>query len=664
MAIPGQSAYENLLEQGRAGRLSRRDLIRRGAALGLTASALGALLAACGAPSATTVAPTVAAAATAIAPTVAAVAPTVAAAATTVASAAPGISATAAAAATNPAGAATAVATAVQGAAPSASGTGKRGGGGIVKLLWWQGPAILNPHLAAGTKDFDASRIVYEPLITFDGQEKLIPVLAAEVPSKENGGLAPDGKSVTYKLKKDVKWSDGQPFTADDVVFTWQYVTDKETGAVSLGIYQGIANVEKIDDTTVKVSFKEVTPGWYTVFSATNGTILPKHAFQDFKGSKAKDAPINLKPIGTGPYKVESFSPGDSIIYVINESYREANKPFFDQIQLKGGGDAPSAARAVLQTADYDFAWNLQVEWTVLSQLKASGGKGDLVITPGASTERVMVNFTDPNKETDGERSSIKNPHPFQSDLKVRQAYALLCDRDSIAKTLYGETGVATANVLVAPASSVSKNTKYEFSIDKANALLDDAGWKKGSDGIREKGGVKMSVVFQTSVNTLRQKEQQLIKDAFEKAGLKMELKTVDQTVYFTTGAGQTDNYPHFYTDLEMYTNGPDLPDSQNYLRRYITSERAQKANNWPATNVTRYSNPVMDELWNKAGVELDADKRSQLFIQMNDLAVSDVVEITLVARTGASAKSKTLKWSPNSPWDSNLWDTANWSRM
>ena len=280
MTTPGQSAYEALLQQGRTGRLSRRELIRRGAALGLTTGALGTLLAACGAPSATTVAPTVAAAATTVASAAPGVAPTVAAVATTVASAAPGAAATAAAVATNPAGAATAVATAVQGAAPSAAGTGKRGGGGIVKVLWWQGPAILNAHLASGTKDFDACRVVYEPLITFDGQEKLIPVLAAEVPSKENGGLAADGKSVTYKLKQGVKWSDGQPFTADDVVFTWQYVTDKETGAVSLGIYQGISSIDKVDDYTVKVNFKDVTPGWYTVFSATNGTILPKHAFQ------------------------------------------------------------------------------------------------------------------------------------------------------------------------------------------------------------------------------------------------------------------------------------------------------------------------------------------------------------------------------------------------
>jgi peptide/nickel transport system substrate-binding protein len=614
--------------------LSRRELIRRGITLGLTASAVGAILAACSASTPPATAPSSRSAAS--------------------------VSASKASLAPSAAASTSAVPSAAMSPAP-----GKRGGGGVAKLLWWQGPVILNPHLAAGTKDFDASRIVYEPLATFDGEEKLVPVLAAELPSRENGGLAPDGKSVTWKLKRDVKWSDGRPFTADDVVFTYEYTTDPASGTVSAGIYAGIQNVEKVDDYTVKINFKNVTPGWYTVFSATNGCVLPKHAFQEFKGARAKDAPVNLKPIGTGPYMVESFKPGDEIIYKINPNYREPNKPFFDELQLKGGGDAPTAARAVLITGDYDFAWNLQVEWSVMNQLKGQAQKGELLITEGASAERIMVNFTDPNKEDPEtqERSSINFPHPFQTDLKVRQAYALLCDRDTIAKTLYGDTGIATANIINAPAAVRSKNTKYDFSIDKANAVLDEAGWRKGSDGIRARDGVKMSVLFQTSVNSLRQKEQQLIKDAFEKAGIAVELKAVDQSVFNSTSAGTIDNYPHFYADLEMYTNGPDLPDSQSFFRRFITSERAQKANNWLGTNVTRYSNPKMDELYSQSAVELDPNKRNEMFIQMNDLAVSDVVEISLVWRTGASAKTKTLNWSKNSPWDSNLWNTADWTR-
>ncbi len=147
---------------------------------------------------------------------------------------------------------------------------------------------MLNPHLASGTKDDDASRVVYEPLCIFDGAEKLIPVLSAELPTVENGGLAADGRSVTWKLKQGVKWSDGQPFTAEDVIFTWRYVTAPQTGAITAGVCQNIAAIDKVDDYTVKISFTAVTPGWYTVFSATNGCVVPKHAFSDFKGTKAK----------------------------------------------------------------------------------------------------------------------------------------------------------------------------------------------------------------------------------------------------------------------------------------------------------------------------------------------------------------------------------------
>ena len=107
----------------------------------------------------------------------------------------------------------------------------KRGGGGPLKLLWWQGPTLLNPHFATGTKDQDASRIFYEPLASWDLDGNLNPILAAEIPSIQNGGLAADGKSVTWKLKPGVKWHDGKPFTADDVVFNWEYASDPATAA-------------------------------------------------------------------------------------------------------------------------------------------------------------------------------------------------------------------------------------------------------------------------------------------------------------------------------------------------------------------------------------------------------------------------------------------------
>ena len=334
-----------------SGRIARRDFIKRAAALGLSASAIGAALAACGAVTTPTIA--------AVATTAAQVAPTVAAAATAVATAAPtaaagGVTTTTPIAAATP-GAATATratGTPASGAAGVPLGTipaspGKRGGGGTLKLLYWQAPTVLNTHLAQGTKDQDAARLAYEPLATIDGDGKFIPVLAAEIPSPTNGGLSADQKTVTWKLKQGVKWSDGQPFTAKDVVFTYNYIMDEKTGAVTTGDYLTIAKIEAPDDHTVKITFKDPQAGWYIPFvGGYRGVILPEHVFSAGKGEAAKNFPANLQPIGTGPYKVTQggFKPGDSVTYEINTNFRDANAPSFDMVQWKGGGDAVSAA--------------------------------------------------------------------------------------------------------------------------------------------------------------------------------------------------------------------------------------------------------------------------------------------------------------------------------
>ena len=143
----------------------------------------------------------------------------------------------------------------------------KRGGGGLLKVLWWQGPTLLNPHFAVGTKDQDGSRLFYEPLAGWDAEGNLRPILAESIPGREDGTLAADGKSVTWKLKKGVKWHDGQPFTADDVVFTWQYSRDPATAAVTSGSYRDIT-VEKVDQHTVTVKFQQPTPFWADAFVA------------------------------------------------------------------------------------------------------------------------------------------------------------------------------------------------------------------------------------------------------------------------------------------------------------------------------------------------------------------------------------------------------------
>jgi peptide/nickel transport system substrate-binding protein len=536
----------------------------------------------------------------------------------------------------------------------------KRGGGGLLKVLWWQGPTLLNPHFAVGTKDQDGSRLFYEPLANWDADGNMKPVLAESIPGLEDGTLAKDGKSVVWKLKKDVKWHDGKPFTADDCVFTWQYAKDPATAALTVGSYKDVT-VEKIDDHTVKVSFDKPTPFWADTFVAAAGCIIPKHLFEAYAGAKSRDAPTNLKPVGTGPYMFKDFKPGDLVAGVINPNYHQANKPYFDAIEMKGGGDAVSAARAVLQTGEYDFAWNLQVEDEILQKLE-KGGKGKVSITPGGGIEHIQINFTDPWTEVDGERSSLKTKHPTLQYPEVREALSLLVDKDSVQKYIYGRAGIAVANFINFPERFASKNTKYEFSIDKANALLDKAGWKKGSDGIREKDGKKLKFVYQTSINQPRQKNQAIVKQACQKAGIDIEVKAVVASVFFSSDIANPDTYPHFYCDLQMYNNGPQQPDPEVFLRQFLSWEVASKANKWQGRNITRWTNPDYDEAHKAAQIELDPVKRAAFLIKCNDLAIKNFVVIPVVARPGvAGAKDKLV--AELSGWDNNTWMLADWYR-
>ena len=535
----------------------------------------------------------------------------------------------------------------------------KRGGGGVLKVLWWQGPTLLNPHFAVGTKDQDGSRLFYEPLAGWDREGNLRPMLAETLPGREDGTLAADGRSVTWKLKKGVTWHDGKPFTADDVVFTWEYAGDPATSAVTSGSYRDVV-VEKVDSHTVVVKYKQPTPFWADTFVGAAGCIIPKHLFGDYIGAKSRDAPANLKPVGTGPYVFKDFKPGDLVSGVLNPNYHQPNRPHFDAIEMKGGGDAVSAARAVLQTGEFDFAWNMQVEDEFLLRLE-KGGKGRVIFNKGGGIEHIQLNTTDPWTEVDGERSSLKTKHPLLSDPAVRQALALLVDRDSVEQHIYGRTGVATANFINNPERFRSKTTKYEFNVDKANALLDKGGWVRGADGIRVKDGKRLKLVYQTSINQPRQKNQAIVKQAAQKAGIDMELKSVTASVFFSSDVANPDTYTKFYCDLQMYNNSSQ-PDPELFLRQFCSWEAATKENKWQGRNVTRWQNQEYDDIHKAAQVELDPVKRAAMLIKLNELAVNNQVVIPVVARLGVAAANNKLVVEL-SGWDNNTWDLASWYR-
>ena len=630
----GPRGLDRLRDDILAGRLNRRSVLKRGLALGLSAPVLASLLAACGSDDADADAePTTAGGGAAQAtategeaePTEAEEEPTEA------------------EAASSPTESSAAEPTATEEPAAEA------GGGGLLRLLWWQAPTIINPHLASGTKDFDASRICLEPLADFDVDGNGIPALATEMPSLDHGGVAEDGMSVTWTLREGIKWHDGEDFTADDVVFTWQFASDEATAATTSGAFSAVESVEAVDDYTVRVNFLEPNPAWFDVFTGPNGMIIPEHVFGEFMGEAARNAPANLQPVGTGPFMVREFRPGDVVFYERFPDYWDVGKPFFDEVEMKGGGDAAGAARAVLETGEGDWAWNIQVEPQILSQMEG-GGQGKVVTAPGASAERIMINFADPNQEVDGARSEPSTQHPIFQFKEAREAIALLIERDVIAEELYGPGGVATANNLNAPTKFVSPNTSWEYNVERARELLSGV---EGADGY--------NLLYQTSINSVRQKTQEIVKASLEEAGFSVELKSVDSAVFFSSDAGNPDTYPHFYADLEMYTNGPSSPYPISWAERYRSDDIASKANSWAGTNITRYNNPEYDTLHDQAKTELDEDAQVELFIAMNDLSVNDFVEVPVVHRAAVACATNNLSGYIGTTWASDVYDIKNW---
>ena len=521
-------------------------------------------------------------------------------------------------------------------------------------LLFWQAPSIANPYLSSGTKDIDAATLVLEPLANYDEDADLVPRLAEAIPTVANGGLSQDRTTLTWRLKAGLLWSDGSPLTAHDAEFTYGYACSLPNANCEAN---NVEAVRAIDDLTLEITFAASSPYPYTLFVGQGSYILQKAQFEDCMGDAARQGACqekNLYPVGTGPYQIVEFDVNDSVFYEANDHFREPGQPFFTAVTIQGGGDAEAAARAVLETGEADYGWNLQVDSHILQALQDLG-RGMLVNIFGSNVESLVVNFTEPESSVD--------PHPFLSDPAVREALSLAIDRDDIA-ALYGEAARPTCNVITAPAQYVSPNNDACLMQDMqaARTLLDDAGWLPGDDGIREKDGVRLSVLYQTSTNPLRQDTQALIQGWWRDIGIETELKNIAGSVFFGGDPDNPDTYQRFHADVQMYTNGPDV-DPQAYLARWRSIEIPTAANMWRGGNDSRWVSETYDDAYEALTMTPIGPEREELVIEMNDLVVQNYVVIPLVQRALVSAFSNRLKGIRLSPWDSDMSTIHEWYR-
>ncbi|MDP3860641.1 MAG: peptide ABC transporter substrate-binding protein [Phaeovulum sp.] len=543
----------------------------------------------------------------------------------------------------------------------------ERGTDGQVNIIYWQAVSTLNPYLSSGTKDVETASLVIEPLAGFNEKGEVIPRLAAEVPTVENGGVSADLTTITWKLKPGLVWSDGTPVTSADVVFSANYCMDPAGGCAQLARYEGIKTVEALDDLTVKVTYNEPRPNPYTAFVGSTSPIIQAAQFANCSGAAASSCTDqNFAPIGTGPFRVTGFRTNDVVQMEANPNYRDPTKPAFATLTVKGGGEAAAAARAVMETGEFDYAWNTQISPEVQGQMTA-GGKGQFIYAFGTLVERIEMNLTDPSASLpEGQRATSAHPHPILSDLRVRKALSMAIDRDVLVEIGYGNAGRATCNLVPAPAAYASDNTDCLVQdVEGAKALLTEAGWVPGPDGVRVKDGMRLKLLYQTSVNAVRQDFQAIIKQWWNEIGVEVELKAIDAGVYFGGDAGSPDTFQKFYSDVEMYANNFDGTDPEPYLAQYTCEKAPSPATQWQGENINRFCDPAYDALIVELGRTGEMGKRAEIAKRLNEMLTKDTYTVVpLVDRGRLSAHALSLGGVVLNTWDSELWNVSDWYRI
>ncbi len=549
-------------------------------------------------------------------------------------------------------------------AAPEPAPETAAGQGGTLSLLQWQAPSQANALLSNGTKDLLAASLALEPLVEWDPAGNVVPALAAEVPTVGNG-ISEDGLTITYKLKEGVLWSDGTPFTSDDVVFTYEYCLNEETGC-SVESFTDVASVVADDDLTVTVTFNEPKPYPFVPYAGYTSPVIQRAQFEECVGAAAKScSEQNFAPIGTGPFVITELRPEDTVTAVFNENYRGVSegKPFFSGVEIKGGGDAEASARSVLEVGEADYAWNLQVAPEILAPMEAAG-IGRIESAFAANVEHINLNQTDPFASPPSE--GVPNPL-FVDNPDLHRALSIAINRDELVAVGYGPTGRPTCNMWpVGAENSTNNDWCLTQNIEEANSLLDGLGYlDTDGDGIREADGYgPLSFDYVTSTNAVRQSNQELIKAHWAEIGVEANMLNEDASLFFDGTCASDACIWKFFTPMQMFTNGASGPDGPGYLEAWRSSQIPTSATNWGGGNIPRLNSAEYDATYEEVAVlPLEDPARAEGVIKLNDI-LSNTAIIPLIHRASPSAFANSIQGVGElNAWDSEYYNIEDWFR-
>lgn len=510
----------------------------------------------------------------------------------------------------------------------------------------WQEPEHLNAELGTQTILSHVYEFFGEGLAQVNEKGEWVPKLGTEIPTTANGGISADGKTITWKLRKNVKWHDGTDFTCADLQFSLQVVRTPNNGALDTSAFTDLDTVDCPDPNTAVLKFKNFKADWIRLFSGL-GVIFPRNAG---KPEDMKTWAYNRKPVGTGPFKVTEFVTGDHITLEKNTAYWQPDKPYLDKVIVR---ITPSSevAMQLLKNGEVDIMWN-NTEADVPALEKMTNVK--LFSAPQAGGERLILNSVKP-----GDPADNKTPHPILGDVKVRQAIAYGIDKQTIIdKLLFGKALPGSSELNVDPYNCTNIKA-YPFDQAKAKQLLDEAGWKPGPDGIRVKDGQRLRLKYQTTTgNKLREDSQVLIVENMKAIGVEFYIENQPSSLLIGSWAANSPRKKGNY-DIIMYTTNAGI-DPHSQMFNYFDSKSIPSPDNQGGVNYSRWNDPQTDQLIEKAGTLSDWNQRKDLYCQAAARVVDGATHIYLYQRFNLQGfNTRVQGWIPT-PWGGPAWNAAD----
>ncbi len=528
--------------------------------------------------------------------------------------------------------------------APTATAAASPTRGGTAIVAIWQFPATLAAHYANQTVTTIVNNGVLEGLAETNTNGEYIPSLATRVPTIANGGakVSAEGKKldVTWELKPGIKWSDGTPLTSADIKYTWEiWMKDPKVNNRT-----GFSEIESIDtpnELTAVVHYRSV----YAPYPLNFDTLMPKHLLE--KEADISKTDYVRRPLGTGPFKVTEFKTDESITIERNPNYRDATRPYLDKVIFKS---VPSSqvGLAQLKAGEVHAMWNLTEAQTPEVEKESALA---LQVIQGPTVERIELN-TALNKEYPDPNST----HPVLGDIELRKALLYATPKQQVIdKLLFGKAKPGSSPVSQGWAAYREPQEGYDPK--KANDALDRAGWVKGGDGIRSKGGVRASLTYATTTgDQLRERVQQVLVDEWKAIGVEVKIQNQPSSVLLSGSCTGKDPRKLGTFDMLMYASTPSIDPHSTILQRYHSKLIPTRAD-CSGQNYTRFKNAEVDKAIDEAGGTLDLEKRKAAYAKVMKALNDAYVIIWMYDRANIDARRNELQG-----WEGNVWRRFTWN--